>query len=210
MAPFAMVAKYLLGGLYTIQMGDNVRMDLFYGEWSERKKSQIDTITVLINQYGLNEIWDAEYSTVGVKHISADSWHSCHFATKVPINSLDDLKGKRVFTFPTAGRFLALRLKPAARSTEICEKGSPVGGSPCETSLTTNGISGGDASAPRPAYAPGFRHSAVVSSACAMQEARDSVGSLTSPRFSSFASLRPRFTALRVAPRSAIPCPAMS
>jgi TRAP-type uncharacterized transport system substrate-binding protein len=39
-----------------------------------------------------------------VKHISAGAWDPCHFATKDPINSLADLKGKRVFTFPTAGR----------------------------------------------------------------------------------------------------------
>jgi hypothetical protein len=43
---------------------------------------------------------------VGVKHISAGAWDPCHFATKDPINSLADLKGKRVFTFPTAGKFL--------------------------------------------------------------------------------------------------------
>jgi TRAP-type mannitol/chloroaromatic compound transport system substrate-binding protein len=31
-----------------------------------------------------------------VKHISAGAWDPCHFATKDPINSLADLKGKRV------------------------------------------------------------------------------------------------------------------
>ncbi len=47
MAQFAMVAYYMLGGPYTIQLGSNVRMDLLYGEWSDRKKAQIDAITVL-------------------------------------------------------------------------------------------------------------------------------------------------------------------
>ena len=47
MAQFAMVAYYMLGGPYSIQMGSNVRMDLLYGEWSDRKKAQIDAITVL-------------------------------------------------------------------------------------------------------------------------------------------------------------------
>ena len=42
-----------------------------------------------------------------MKHISAGAWDPCHFATKDPIRSLKDLEGKRVFTFPTAGRFLA-------------------------------------------------------------------------------------------------------
>ncbi len=64
-------------------------------------------VPVLFNQYGLNEIWGEEYAKVGVKHISAGSWDPCHFATKEPINSLADLQGKRVFTFPTAGRFLS-------------------------------------------------------------------------------------------------------
>jgi TRAP-type mannitol/chloroaromatic compound transport system substrate-binding protein len=64
-------------------------------------------VPVLFNEYGLAEIWEAEYAKLGVKHISAGSWDPCHFATKDPVNSLADLKGKRVFTFPTAGRFLA-------------------------------------------------------------------------------------------------------
>ncbi len=63
-------------------------------------------VPVLFNQWGLGEIWDAEYKKVGVKWLSAGAWDPCHFNTKDPIRSLADLKGKRVFTFPTAGRFL--------------------------------------------------------------------------------------------------------
>ena len=44
---------------------------------------------------------------VGVKHISAGAWDPCHFATKEPIRPSRTCKGKRVFTFPTAGRFLS-------------------------------------------------------------------------------------------------------
>lgn len=47
MAQFAMVAYYILGGPYSIQMGSNVRMDLLYGEWTDRRKAQVDAITVL-------------------------------------------------------------------------------------------------------------------------------------------------------------------
>lgn len=47
MAQFAMVAYYMLGGPYSIQLGANVRMDLLYGEWRDRRKAQIDAITVL-------------------------------------------------------------------------------------------------------------------------------------------------------------------
>jgi TRAP-type mannitol/chloroaromatic compound transport system permease small subunit len=45
-AQFAMVAYYILGGPYSIQLGSNVRMDLFYGNWTPRRKAQIDAITV--------------------------------------------------------------------------------------------------------------------------------------------------------------------
>ncbi len=47
MAQFAMVAYYILGGPYAVQMGSNVRMDLLYSELSDRRKAQIDAITVL-------------------------------------------------------------------------------------------------------------------------------------------------------------------
>jgi TRAP-type mannitol/chloroaromatic compound transport system permease small subunit len=47
-AQFAMVAYYILGGPYSIQLGSNVRMDLFYGEWSDMRKAQVDAITVFL------------------------------------------------------------------------------------------------------------------------------------------------------------------
>ena len=47
MAQFVMVAYYILGGPYSIQLGSNVRMDLLYGEWSLRKKAWFDLLTVL-------------------------------------------------------------------------------------------------------------------------------------------------------------------
>jgi TRAP-type mannitol/chloroaromatic compound transport system permease small subunit len=45
-AQFAMVAYYMIGGPYAIQMGSNVRMDLFYGNWSDRRKAWFDAFTV--------------------------------------------------------------------------------------------------------------------------------------------------------------------
>ena len=86
-------------------MASPTEVRVFGGYFPFASRYSLD-VPVLFNQYGLNEIWDAEYSKVGVKHISAGAWDPCHFATKDPIRSLDDLKGKRVFTFPTAGRFL--------------------------------------------------------------------------------------------------------
>lgn len=47
MAQFAMVAYYILGGPYSIQLGSNVRMDLFYGNWSVKTKAWVDAFTVL-------------------------------------------------------------------------------------------------------------------------------------------------------------------
>lgn len=47
MAQFAMVAYYILGGPYSIQLGSNVRMDLLYGAWSDRRKAWTDAITVV-------------------------------------------------------------------------------------------------------------------------------------------------------------------
>jgi len=45
-AQFIMVAYYILGGPYSIQLGSNVRMDLFYGSWSPRTKAWVDLFTV--------------------------------------------------------------------------------------------------------------------------------------------------------------------
>ncbi|KKM62261.1 hypothetical protein LCGC14_1523420, partial [marine sediment metagenome] len=53
MAQFAMVAYYILGGPYSIQMGSNVRMDLFYGNWSPRRKAAVDAVTVFFLMFYL-------------------------------------------------------------------------------------------------------------------------------------------------------------
>ena len=46
-AQFTMMAYFLLGGAYSIQLGSNVRMDLLYGAWSDRRKAAFDAITVI-------------------------------------------------------------------------------------------------------------------------------------------------------------------
>ncbi len=46
-AQFLMVAYFILGGPYSIQLGSNVRMDLFYGSWSVRTKAMVDSVSVL-------------------------------------------------------------------------------------------------------------------------------------------------------------------
>lgn len=65
MAQFAMVAYYILGGPYSIQMGSNVRMDLFYGAWTPHRKAWVDAFTVffLIFYLGIM-VWGAVDSTI--------------------------------------------------------------------------------------------------------------------------------------------------
>ena len=48
MAQFLMVAYFLLGGPYSIQLDGHVRMDLLYGSWSERTRKRWDAATSLI------------------------------------------------------------------------------------------------------------------------------------------------------------------
>ena len=47
-AQFAMVAYYILGGPFSLQLGANVRMDLFYGGWTYRKKAWFDAFSILL------------------------------------------------------------------------------------------------------------------------------------------------------------------
>ncbi|MFV2092911.1 MAG: twin-arginine translocation signal domain-containing protein, partial [Hyphomicrobiales bacterium] len=86
-------------------MASPTEVTVFGGYFPFASRYSLD-VPVLFSQWGLGEIWEAEYNKVGVKWLSAGAWDPAHFATKTPINSLADLKGKRVFTFPTAGRFL--------------------------------------------------------------------------------------------------------
>ena len=54
MAQFMMVAYYVLGGPYSIQLDANVRMDLVYGSWSPRTKAWVDAFSVLFLIYFLS------------------------------------------------------------------------------------------------------------------------------------------------------------
>ena len=46
MAQFAMVAYYLLGGAYSMQLDSHVRMDLAYGAWPPRTRAWVDSCTI--------------------------------------------------------------------------------------------------------------------------------------------------------------------
>ena len=45
-AQFLMIGYFVLGGPYAMQMGSDVRMDLFYGNWSPKTKAIVDSITI--------------------------------------------------------------------------------------------------------------------------------------------------------------------
>ncbi|NOR61034.1 MAG: TRAP transporter small permease subunit [Rhodobacteraceae bacterium] len=45
-AQFVMVAYYLLGGPYSMQLNAHVRMDLVYGSWSIKTKAWVDAFTI--------------------------------------------------------------------------------------------------------------------------------------------------------------------
>ncbi len=87
-------------------MASPTEVTVFGGYFPLTLRYSLD-VPVLFNRYGLDEIWKEEYEKVGIRHVSAGAWDPCNFATREPVNSLKDLEGKRIFTFPTAGRFLA-------------------------------------------------------------------------------------------------------
>lgn len=98
------------GTIDAVQSDDDSMMSptdvtVFGGYFPFASRYSLD-VPALFNDWGLNEIWAEQYARVGVKHISAGAWDPCHFITTSPITSLAQLRGKRVFTFPTAGRFL--------------------------------------------------------------------------------------------------------
>ncbi|MBL8584152.1 MAG: TRAP transporter substrate-binding protein DctP [Rhizobiaceae bacterium] len=65
-------------------------------------------IPALWHWHGLKEIWEEAYAEIpDVTWLSTGAWDPCNFGTTKPIKSLADLKGLRVYTFPTGGQFLS-------------------------------------------------------------------------------------------------------
>ncbi len=87
-------------------MASPTEVTVFGGYFPLALRYSLD-VPVLFNHWGLDQIWKEEYGKVGIQHISAGSWDPCNFSTKKPVNKLEDLQGLRIFTFPTAGRFLS-------------------------------------------------------------------------------------------------------
>lgn len=93
-AQFVMVAYYVLGGPYSIQMGSNVRMDLFYGDWSDRTRAMVDSVTVLFLMFYLGVLLYGG--------ISSTAYALGYFGTE-PLVFFRDL----LVTFVTEGRAAA-------------------------------------------------------------------------------------------------------
>ncbi|MDR1039966.1 MAG: TRAP transporter substrate-binding protein [Deltaproteobacteria bacterium] len=64
-------------------------------------------VPALFEHWGLSEIWKEAYDEIGgVVFLNAGSWDPCNIATTTPINKVDDLKGKKLYAFPSGGRFM--------------------------------------------------------------------------------------------------------
>lgn len=63
-AQFTMAAYYLLGGGYSMILKGHVRMDLFYGRWSEKKKAVVDLFTGLFLIFYLVFLLLGAYSSI--------------------------------------------------------------------------------------------------------------------------------------------------
>lgn len=88
-------------------MASPVDINVFGGYFPFSTRYSLD-MPVLFKYYGLNEIWAEAYGEVeNVEWLGAGAWDPCHIFTKDPIRSVADMRGKRVFGVPTAGRFLS-------------------------------------------------------------------------------------------------------
>lgn len=78
LAQFAMVAYYVLGGPYSIQLGSNVRMDLLYGTWTPKTKAWVDSLTILFLLFFLGVLMvgaiDSTSYSVKYGERSASAW----------------------------------------------------------------------------------------------------------------------------------------
>ena len=100
------------GAVDAVQADDDsiaapVDISVFGGYFPFACRYSLD-VPALFHHWGLAEIWREAYAGVdGVTWLGAGAWDPCHISTVKPIHKLADLQGLKLFTFPTAGRFLA-------------------------------------------------------------------------------------------------------
>ncbi len=88
MAQFTLVAYYMLGGAYSMQMGSHVRMDLVYGSRTDRTKAWLDAFTVFFLIFYLcvllyGAIDSTEYSLRYGGERSPTAWRPYMFPIKM-------------------------------------------------------------------------------------------------------------------------------
>ena len=86
-AQFMMVAYFMLGGPYSLQLGSNVRMDLFYGAWSDRTRAWVDAFTVLTLLFYLGVLlygaWQSTAYSIEYAERSRTAWRPYMWPIKV-------------------------------------------------------------------------------------------------------------------------------
>lgn len=88
-------------------MASPVDIAVFGGYFPFATRYSLD-VPAMFMYYGLDEIWKSAYDEVdNVTWLSTGAWDPLHIFTKDPIRSLADMRGKRVFGVPTAGKFLS-------------------------------------------------------------------------------------------------------
>ena len=88
-------------------MASPVDISVFGGYFPFNTRYSLD-LPAMFMYYGLDKIWKEAYDEVrGVEWLGAGAWDPLHIFTKEPIRTLADMKGKRVFGVPTAGKFLS-------------------------------------------------------------------------------------------------------
>ena len=86
-AQFVMVAYYMFGGAYSIQLNSNVRMDLLYGNWTPKTKAWVDAFTVLFLLFYLGVLLygaiDSTSYALKYNERSASAWRPYMWPLKV-------------------------------------------------------------------------------------------------------------------------------
>ncbi|MCY4644728.1 MAG: hypothetical protein OXB88_08940 [Bacteriovoracales bacterium] len=128
------------GEIDAIQSDDDslntgVPISVFTGYFPFAFKSAQD-VSVLFNEWGLQDIWAEAYGRVnGVNWLGAGAWDPFHLITTKPIHGLDDFRGLRLHTFPTAGKFLSrfgvIREDIKADDVKIALKAQDIHGIAC-------------------------------------------------------------------------------
>lgn len=87
MSQFLLSAYYLLGGAYTLQLDQHVRMDLFYGRLEARRRAMVDAFTILFVIFYLIVLFAGGLSSTNYaivyKQVNYSAWSPVLWPIKV-------------------------------------------------------------------------------------------------------------------------------